>query len=111
LFLGHDEDDEEIRVLTRAKANYAKNGDQIQLCWVAGVLTTFSTEHGISLEELGRARQTFKDAIDKLTARDINVSHLKTAPRNYAPKVIKEEGLSGEHNPRTLRKAMMSLID
>ena len=79
--------------------------------WENGVLKTFVGGEGVSMEELGRARQAFKDALDRLTARDINVSHLKTAPRNYAPKVILDAGLAGEHKLRILEKAMISLID
>ena len=111
IFLGPHEEEEDVRVLTRAKSNYAKKGDQVELQWQAGVLVPYSVDTSISMEELGRARQTFKDAIDKLTSRDINVSHLKTSPKNFAPKVIREQGLAGEHSPKALEKAMWSLID
>ena len=106
----HEERDD-VRVLRRGKSNYAKTGDEIELQWSAGVLIPYCVDNSINQEELSRARQTFKDAIDKLTERDINVSHLKTSPRNYAPKVIREHGLAGEHSLRALEAAMWSLID
>ena len=111
IFLGPHAEEEDVKVLTRAKSNYAKKGEALDLVWDAGILRPHVAGQEVSLEELGRARQTFKDAIDLLTKRDINVSHLKTSPRNYAPKIIREQGLAGEHSPKSLEKAMWSLID
>ena len=57
-----------------------------------------------------QARQAFLDALDRLTAQQLTVSHSKRA-ENYAPKVMTGRGFVNGHTVRELEHAMNQLLD
>lgn len=93
LHMMRDERNAEVRVLSRAKSNYSRIGDQISLIWHKGVLVrpddVDSAELALTSAE-ARDNQLFLDKLDDFTARKIPLSDKKNASANYAPRRMSE---------------------
>jgi RecA-family ATPase len=105
-----DEDDSDLRVLQRRKANYASTGDEIRLTWRDGVFATPSTNGGIvGAIEANIAESVFLGLLGKREAEGRPVSH-KSKAGNYAPKEFaKHPGRQG-YDKRAFGRAMEGLF-
>jgi RecA-family ATPase len=99
--------------LTKHKANYAPEREEIRLHWVDGVLRRDDGEAPMSSVDANfhrhNARQAFLGALDELTAQRRNVSHAVRAG-NYAPKAMKQAGLAEGFTKGDLGRAMNDLF-
>jgi RecA-family ATPase len=83
-----EQHDPDVRVLRRAKANYASRNDTIELKWQAGVFVPLHAPTGlIASIERRTAKRVFLDLLDAVTAENRHVSESSHA-RNYAPKLF-----------------------
>ena len=80
--------DPDVRVLRRAKANYARRDETIELRWKDGVFIPLHAPAGIlgSIERRA-CENVFLDLLDKITAEGRYVSDSNRAP-NYAPRIF-----------------------
>jgi len=105
-----------IRKLQRKKANFAPPDETIELEWRNGLYLPIDPArmtYGERLEaeqRRGEARQTFMDALDRLTGQGTNVSENKKAG-NYAPRVMAERGLVNGQSVLELERAMIDLLN
>jgi RecA-family ATPase len=85
---GSDVADNDKRVLTRKKANWAKIGETIEMRWHDGVFITKPPPAGIlgSIERR-TCERVFLDLLDQMTAQKQWVSSNVSA-RNYAPRLF-----------------------
>lgn len=106
----------DLRVLRRAKANYASTGDTIALHWDAGLFHADQHTLGNVVDriEAGNrekaAEQKFLELLDRLRVQGRAVSHTKTAT-NYAPKVMAHSPDISPFTKVDLTKAMERLFD
>ena len=91
LHLEVDEDDPDLRLLTLAKANYARLEEPVRVRWNRGA---FRLEADVPEDDASRfnalnhrQNELFFTCLDKLTAQQMTASHSKNAG-NYAPKVF-----------------------
>jgi len=115
---GGEPDDEvdDLRILTRKKANYARRGDEITLRWKDWAFELVSASNAkdtISrIEQANREReidQAFLDGLDKLHGQGRNVSESPYA-KTYAPKMIASLP-NCRYRVRELTAAMERLFD
>ena len=110
-----DEDGNETIKLCRPKANYAALEEGVTLDWHEGAYrcTDHRYEtHGDRLERKMRERQidqAFLVALDKLTGQQRSTSHSQQA-RNYAPRLMVENGLANGFSRSDFEKAMHRLF-
>lgn len=111
---GGDVDD--LRILTRKKANYARTGEEIVIRWQDWAFVSVSgagaQDTVARIEQSKREReaeQTFLDGLDKLHEQGRNASDSKNA-HNYAPKVVAKMPSCG-FKVRDLTAAMDRLLD
>ncbi|MDQ2764618.1 MAG: AAA family ATPase [Pseudomonadota bacterium] len=83
----HAEPDNNARILTRRKANYAAIGDDIRLQWTDGVLLPPSSPRSAGAPERAAAAEMFLVLMDRCVEQGQSVSHSPNAP-NYAPKAF-----------------------
>jgi RecA-family ATPase len=102
-----------LMILTRFKANYAANGEEIRLRWEKGVLRGVDPDLPMSAVDASyhrhNAKLAFLAALDELTAQQRSVSHSERAS-NYAPKAMTEAGLAGDYSRLDLKRAMNALL-
>ena len=107
---GEDADPDE-RTLTCRKANYARSGNVLRLCWKDGAFVALDAPGGIDRIALGaKADRVFLSLLKTTYANSSWISPNLTA-RNYAPTVLAKhpdrEGLSKE----ALEAAMHRLLN
>ena len=104
------EDDGDLRVLQRRKANYANTGDEIRLTWRDGVFATLSTNGGIiGAIEGNIAERVFLDLLGKREAEGRPVSH-KSRAGSYAPKEFAKRPDRQGIDKRAFGRAMEGLF-
>jgi RecA-family ATPase len=83
-----EQPDPDIRVLRRAKANFARRDEMIEIQWKAGVFVPLRAPSGIigSIERR-TAKRVFLDLLYAVTAENRHVSDSPHA-RNFAPKLF-----------------------
>ena len=104
--------DEDLRILSRRKANYARMGEEIELRWVDGVLrpvrqTVASAFTGVN-RTLG-AEMVFLDLLDRCFAQNVFLSNSRNAG-NYAPKALGKRPDRQSYNRSDFEAAMHSLF-
>jgi RecA-family ATPase len=83
-----EQPDPDVRVLRRAKANFARRDETIEIQWKAGVFVPlYATTGIISSIEKRTAERIFLDLIDQTTTENRPVSD-NTRAGNYAPKLF-----------------------
>jgi RecA-family ATPase len=83
-----EQPDPDVRILRRAKANYASRNDIIEVKWQAGVFIPLRAPTGlIASIERRTAKRVFLDLLDAVTAENRYVSESPHA-RNYAPQLF-----------------------
>ena len=106
------EPDENLRILTRRKANYARRGDEIELRWCDGVLQPARLEvvTGFNLvNKQARTDALFLDLLDRTRAQNVFVSASKNAG-NYAPKAFAKRPDRDGHTRAELDAALQRLL-
>ncbi len=102
--------DQDLRTLTRTKANWARRGDTIELRWRDGVFIRTGPPTGIlgSIERR-TAERVFLDLLDKVTAEGRHVSDNYRAS-NYAPKIFSIRPDRERFTKTDFERAMQSLF-
>lgn len=107
----------DARILRKAKANYAKTGDQLLVVWDDGAFKRemmAASDFVDALERKNREREVeliFLACLDELTEQERNVSHSETSPKNFAPKIMARMEAAKGTPIRELRLAMDRLFD
>ena len=103
--------DPDIRILRRAKANYARKDETIEVRWRAGVFVSMSAPAGIigSIERRTAERVSL-DLLSKLLGQGRYVSH---HPRtgNYAPKIFAQQTDRQGFKKADFERAVHALFD
>ena len=106
----------DLRVLRKAKANYAGTGDEIPLRWMQGAFQVegaASVQQVIDLAEKISTRNTDDDAflacLDDLTEQGRHVSASSKA-QNYAPKAMRGKSAATGISSKRLEAAMERLF-
>ncbi|MEM7169971.1 MAG: AAA family ATPase [Pseudomonadota bacterium] len=111
LTLKRDEDNPEIRILTRAKANYSDMKGEIRLRWDDGFFHVIqplnSTLSGIEEQNCERV---FLEGLEKLLKHGLTPGPSKHSP-HYAPKLILEYKLGQGRKLNELKNAMTDLLN
>ena len=103
--------DENLRVLSRRKSNYAVRGDWIELRWEDGVLASARQARPSGFAAVNRslgAETTFLQLLDRCTGQNIFVSNSKHAG-NFAPKVFAKRPERDGYSRHDFEGAMNSL--
>lgn len=104
-------DSDDDRVLHRKKANYAGQGDRLDLSWKDGVLVAEDQPGGVFAGiEQRSAEQAFLDGLEALASQRRFVSPARNAG-NYGPKMIAATKYGKRHGRGGLTKAMERLFD
>ena len=100
-----DQPDDNRRILTRKKANYAGRGDAVDLIWQDGYFAVERAATGIfSTIAKHSADDVFMDALQRLNTQGRNVSESPHSGK-FAPKVIAASGMAkGLGNPISARQ-------
>lgn len=105
------EPDNDSRILTRRKANYASIGEEIRLRWRAGVLVP---ENGAAMASgapaKAAAEKVFLDLLSARMRQNVFVSHNSRAG-NYAPKVFAKCAERQGYTAKEFEAAMGRLFD
>ena len=104
--------DENARILSRRKANYAARGEEIELRWTAGVLIPARQTAPSFIETANRVLGTevaFLDLLDRCAAQNVFVSNSVHAG-NYAPKVFAKRPERDGRTRRDFEAAMNNLF-
>jgi RecA-family ATPase len=102
--------DNNERVLTKRKANYAGIGDTIRLHWVNGVLAPIIEQTGIVGSLSRRAvEETFMALLERCTSQGQRLSDSRNSG-NFAPKVFAKRPDREGHNARDFEAAMNALF-
>ncbi len=106
-----DPPEPDIRALTRAKANYARRDETIELRWKDGVFIPLHAPTGIlgSIERR-TCERVFLDLLDKVTAEGRHVSENSHAS-NYAPKIFGSRSDRERFGKVDFRTAMERLFE
>jgi RecA-family ATPase len=101
--------DPDIRMLRRAKANYARRNETIELRWKNGVFVPTTPTGIIASIERRTAEQVFLDLLADLLGQDRHVSH---GPRtgNYAPKIFAQQRTLERFQQPDFERAMHALF-
>jgi len=106
----------DLRVLRKAKANYAGTGDEIALRWVEGAFRVegaASVQQVVDLAERTAAmnadEQAFLDALDALTKQGRHASASNKA-QNYAPRLMAGKPAAAGRSRKRLAEAMERLF-
>jgi RecA-family ATPase len=104
--------DENVRILSRKKANYAARGDLIRLRWVSGAFVPDEPDGSGLLASIGRrtAEDAFLRILDRLQVENINASAKKNAG-NYAPTLFAKQPERDSYSKRDFERAMYRLIE
>ena len=80
--------DDDARILSRVKANYARKGETIPLRWQEGVFVSTAPSAGIvGWIERKKCERVFGDLLDRIISEGQRVSHNSRAG-NYAPRIF-----------------------
>ncbi len=104
--------DEDLRVLSRRKANYARMGEEIELRWTDGVLMPANQkiESGLAgANRLMGAEYAFLTLLDRCTAQNVFLSASDHAS-NYAPKLLSKRPDRQGYTRSDFAAAMHSLF-
>ena len=102
--------DETARVLRRAKANYAKRGDEIELVFRDGVLHPKLTFTGtVASLEKRKCEDVFMELLGKLAPMGRHASESRNSA-NYAPKLFAQHPDRGGFKKRDFEIAMNTLF-
>lgn len=103
--------DENIRILSRKKANYSSIGESIRLRWCQGALVLDGTKDGI-LGSITRKAvdETFLAILNRLNDQEFNVSPKKNAG-NYAPVLFAKQPDRDGYDARAFEGAMYRLLN
>jgi hypothetical protein len=103
--------DPDVRVLRRAKANYARKDETIEIKWKAGVFISINAATGIigSIEQ-HNAERVFLDLLSKLSGQGRYVSS-NPHSRNYAPKIFAQQADRQGFKKADFQRAMNTLFD
>jgi RecA-family ATPase len=103
--------DPDLRVLRRAKANYARKDETIEVRWKAGVFVAMSAPGGIigSIERK-TAKRIFLDIVDQTTAEGRPVSSNSHSGSNYAPKLFAKRPEAERYKRADFERAMEALF-
>ena len=106
-----DPPEPDIRALRRAKANYARRDETIELRWKDGVFIPLHAPTGIlgSIERR-TCESVFLDLLDKVTAEGRHVSENSHAS-NYAPKIFGSRSDRERFGKVDFRTAMERLFE
>jgi RecA-family ATPase len=122
LYLEHPKEDDEqdntdLRILTRKKSNYARKGDGITLTWQDHVFVPQIADGGFGLlDNIERnqreklAEQGFLKAMDDFENQGRNIS-VSNRSGNYAPKTMRSNSNCKGLSKRDLENAMNRLFD
>ncbi len=106
----------DVRVLRKAKANYAGTGDEIALRWVKGAFQVegaASVQQVVDLAERTAAmnadEQVFLDALDALAEQGRHTSASNKA-QNYAPRLMASKPAAAGRSRKRLAEAMERLF-
>jgi RecA-family ATPase len=103
---GDESPDDNRRILTRKKANYAGRGDAVDMIWQDGYFTIEQPATGIfGTIERRSADQVFLSAVAELVAQGRNLSATKSA-NNYAPNIILAAKLASNFKRKDMADAM-----
>jgi len=103
---GDDQPDDNRRILTRKKANYASRGDAVDLIWHDGYFKVEREVGGVfGTIERRNADQVFLGAIAELAKQGRNLS-ANTAANNYAPSIILRAKLADRFKRQDMAAAM-----
>ena len=110
LYLHNDEEqDDDVRLLTRKKANYAARDDDFRLTWRNGVFEAEPRATALVEGIVKRsADETFLSALDLLTKRGVEVNDSRQS--HYAPQIMMGLKETVGLKRRDLERAMMRLI-
>lgn len=107
--------DEDLRILTRKKANYAAIGDEIRLRWQNGVFVIEGAPSGNFVEAIDRRNhhQEAEEAFLSCLGAVIETGRYASATPNstcYAPKIFLKLDARRGFNKQQLERAMESLF-
>jgi RecA-family ATPase len=103
--------DPDIRVLRRAKANYARRDETIEIKWKAGVFVPVNAPTGIiGAIERRTAKRIFLDMVDQTTAEGRPVSSNSHSGSNYAPKLFAKRPEAERYKRTDFERAMEALF-
>jgi RecA-family ATPase len=114
---GADDDDanENLRVLTKKKANYSSSGDSIVLEWERGAFQLHGCQGDNFVDRRERrnrakeAERVFLEGLDELTAAQRATSHSGNAT-SYAPKLIMKTARAKGFRKVEIERAMERLF-
>lgn len=104
--------DEDLRILSRRKANYARMGEEIELRWVDGVLQPARQKVASGFAGVNRllgAETAFLELLDRCIAQNVFVSNSRNAG-NYAPKMLAKRPDRQGYTKSDFEAAMNSLF-
>ena len=104
--------DENLRILSRRKSNYAARGDEIELRWRAGAFMPVQEAAPTGFAAAARNRTieaTFLAVLDRCTEQNIFVSISKNA-HNFAPKVFAKRPERDGCTRQDFERAMNQLL-
>lgn len=103
---GDEQPDDNRRILTRKKANYAGRGDAVDLLWHDGYFMVEQAAAGIfGTIERRSADQVFLAAVEELLKQGRNLSANKSA-NNYTPNIIMAARLAAKFKRKDMADAM-----
>jgi hypothetical protein len=101
----------DLRELIRAKANFARKNETIELRWHKGVLVEERPISGIvGAIERRDCKHVFLHLLDKMKGEGRHVSHNPRAG-NYAPKLFAQQPSRGRYKKPDFEAAMHTLFD
>lgn len=106
-----DAPDSDIRVLRRAKANYARRDESFEIRWNEGVFIPMNAPTGIigSIERRG-AERVFLDLLAAVTAAEGRRVSDNTHASNYAPKLFASRPDRERYTRADFKRAMEALF-
>ena len=104
------EPDEDARILTRKKANYAKRGEIIELRYHNGVFVMDQSDQTEKSAFRPTSEKVFLDLLDKFAAQSRRVSH-KPRAATYAPDAFSKDGGRQGYRKADFEGAMSRLFD
>lgn len=104
--------DEDLRVLSRRKANCARMGEEIELRWTDGVLMPTNPKAQTAFSGVNRllgAGAKFLELLDRCLAQNVFVSNSRNAG-NYAPRVFSKRPDRSGYTRGDFEAAMQDLF-
>ncbi len=106
-----DTDAEDVRVMRRMKANYARSGDELTVRWQDGAFVRDHEPTGaVKAIQDRRIERVFLECLDAATEQRRALSHSKNAP-DYAPRVMAAMPLAQGLKAHDFAAAMQRLFN